>query len=304
MSRSEAKNARDISYANGAETRLGRAFIRSVENITGRPRLIKMARGYENDVAAGRSFWEVMVERYGLGLDVRSGSLDDIPRRGPLVVISNHPFGILDGLMMGYILAITRGDFRIMANHVFRKARDLNQVILPISFDQTRDAMATNLETRKVALQYLRAGGCVGIFPGGTVSTAVKPMGGRAMDPGWRTFTAKMISKSNASVLPIYFDGVNSRRWQIASHVHPSLRLGLLINEFKTRVGRSVEIAVGKPVPPEELMRHARDPRGMMDFLRETTYRLSPKPLVDLSYGYEFEEAHGGDVAGGFRRIY
>ena len=176
-------------------------------------------------------------------------------------------------------------------------------MLLPISFDDTREAMAMNIATRKEALRYLGAGGAIGIFPGGTVSTAAKPFS-KPMDPGWRTFTAKMITKSNATVLPIYFDGVNSRRWQIASHVHPSLRLGLLINEFKTRVGRSVEIAVGKPVPPEELMLHARDPRGMMDFLRETTYRLSPKPLADLSYGYEFEEAHGGDVAWGFRRIY
>ncbi|MEL6583121.1 MAG: lysophospholipid acyltransferase family protein [Pseudomonadota bacterium] len=300
----ERRNARDISYASAAETRFGRMLIRSLENITGRPRLIRMAQGYEHEVAAGRSFWEVMVERYGLHLDVTQGSLDDIPREGPLVVISNHPFGILDGLMLGYMLATTRGDFRILANHVFRKARDLNQVILPISFEPTREAMQTNLETRKTALRYLAAGGCIGIFPGGTVSTSLKATKGRAMDPGWRTFTAKMIAKSGATVLPIYFDGANSRRFQIASHVHPTLRLGLLINEFKARVGRAVEVSVGRPIDPETIAAHSKDPRGMMDFLRETTYQLSPIPLADLSYGYEFEGPRDDDAAGGFRKVY
>lgn len=299
----ERRNARDISYASSAETRLGRVFIRSLENLTGRPRLIRMARGYEHEVAAGRSFWDVMVERYGLHLNLKTGSLNDIPRDGPLVVISNHPFGILDGLMMGYILATTRGDFRILANHVFRKARDLNQVILPISFEGTRAAMQTNLQTRKIALQYLAGGGCVGIFPGGTVSTALRPMG-QPMDPGWRTFTAKMIGKSGATVLPIYFSGTNSRRFQIASHVHPSLRLGLLINEFKTRVGRAVDVSIGAPIPPQEIQKRTSDPKELMHFLRETTYRLSPQPLPDLSYGYEFEDIHSEESAKASRKIY
>ena len=100
-----------------------------------------------------------MVERYGLSLQVIGGSLDNIPRDGPLVVIANHPYGILDGLMLGYILSQTRGDFRILAHRVFRKAAELDRVILPISFDETREATAENLETRRVALDYLAGGG-------------------------------------------------------------------------------------------------------------------------------------------------
>ena len=76
-------------------------MIRLMENTTGRLRLIKRADGYEREVAAGRDFWDVMADRYGLTLEVVAGSLDGIPREGPLIVIANHPFGILDGLMMG-----------------------------------------------------------------------------------------------------------------------------------------------------------------------------------------------------------
>ena len=98
--RLERHVARDISYAYSAQTRGGRAMIRAMENLTGRIRLIKRAAGYEQEIASGRDFWQVMVERYGLTLDVVGGSLSNIPRTGPLILIANHPYGILDGLMM------------------------------------------------------------------------------------------------------------------------------------------------------------------------------------------------------------
>lgn len=283
--------AREISYAHSAQTRPGRALIRSVENLTGRLRLIQRASGYDAEVARGRDFWQVMVERYGLSLDVVGGSLSDIPADGPLLTVANHPYGILDGLVMGHILSLVRGDFRILAHRVFRKAEDLDRVILPISFDETREAMRLNLETRKTALDYLGQGGAIGIFPGGTVSTAQKPFG-RAMDPGWRNFTAKMIAKSDAAVVPIYFEGANSRLFQLASHLHNTLRMALLIAEFRARVDTPVRLVVGKPIERARLEPYKKDPTAMMEFLRAETYRLSPKPLKSIGYGHEFEKKH------------
>lgn len=283
--------ARDITYASSAETRGGRAMIRVMENTTGRIRLIKRADGYERDVAAGQDFWEVITERYGLSLRVLAGSLDNIPRDGPLVLIANHPFGILDGLMMGLVLRRVRGDFRILANQVFRKAEDLNKVILPVSFDQTREAVKLNLETRKEELSYLAEGGAIGVFPGGTVSTATKPFS-QPMDPGWRSFTARMVSKSNATVVPIFFVGHNSRFFQLASHLHQTLRMGLLLKEFKSKLNKPVDVVIGEPIPRELIDAYGSDGKAMMDFLREQTYRLSPTPVKSLGYGFEFEEKH------------
>lgn len=283
--------ARDISYAHSAETRGGRAMIRLMENTTGRLRLIKRADGYENDVAAGRDFWAVMVERYGLSLDVVNGSLSNIPTDGPLILIANHPYGILDGLMMGHILSETRGDFRILANRVFRKAEELNRIVLPISFDETKEAVKLNIATRKTALDYLESNGAIGIFPGGTVSTAVTPFA-QPMDPGWRGFTARMIAKSNATVVPVYFDGHTSRLFQIASHLHNTLRMGLLIKEFKKRVDTPVRVVIGQPITRDVLDPLSKDTKSLMDFLRKATYELSPEPLSTYDYGYEFEERH------------
>ncbi|WP_282118510.1 lysophospholipid acyltransferase family protein [Ruegeria atlantica] len=283
--------ARDISYAYSAETKSGRMVIKLMENTTGRMRLIKRADGYEKEVADGRDFWSVMVERYGLSLDVVGGSLSNIPRTGPLILIANHPYGILDGMMMGHILSETRGDFRILANHVFRKAEDLDNIVLPISFEETKEAMKQNIETRKTALNYLGDGGAIGIFPGGTVSTGLKPFS-HPMDPGWRGFTARMVAKSNATVVPVFFDGHTSRLFQIASHLHNTLRMGLLIKEFKKRVDTPVKVVIGEPISRDVLDPLSTDKRKMMDFLRKATYELSPKPLKSYDYGYEFEERH------------
>ncbi|PRY25916.1 putative hemolysin [Aliiruegeria haliotis] len=295
--------ARDISYANSVRSRGGRAVVRMLENATGRIGLIKRAEGYESEVAQGKDFWGVMVARYGLSLDVVGGSLDNLPAEGPLIVIANHPYGILDGLMMGHMLSIVRGDFRILANSVFRKAVDLNKVILPVSFEETKEAMRENLETRKAALSYLANGGAIGVFPGGTVSTAARPFT-RPMDPGWRSFTAKMVAKSNATVVPIFFEGHNSRLFQFASHLHSTLRLALLIKEFRKRVDEPVRVVIGEPIAHETLAQHASDAKGMMDFLRNETYKLSPKPLRSLDYGFEFEDRYREDKGEKGPRVY
>ena len=286
--RPDSHIARDISYAYSAQTKGGRAMIRTMENLTGRIALIKRAAGYEHDVAMGRDFWQVMVERYGLTLDVVGGSLDSIPRAGPLILIANHPYGILDGLMMGHILSRTRGDFRILAHQVFRKAEDLQRIILPISFDGGKEAVALNLATRRTALDYLGQGGAIGIFPGGTVSTSARPFS-RPMDPGWRGFTAKMIAKSDAVVVPVYFDGHTSRLFQLASHLHYTLRMGLLIKEFRKRVDTPVRVVVGNPIPRSTLSQYAGDTKSLMAFLRTKTYELSPSPVIASEIGFEFE---------------
>jgi len=291
MSLNTREIAREISYAHSVKTRSGRTVVRLLENTTGRLRLIKRAKGYEDEVAQGRDFWQVMVDRYGLSLDIVGGALSNIPSEGPFILIANHPYGILDGLMMGHILSQARGDFRILANSVFRKAEDLNSIVLPISFDETREGVQTNIATRKTALDYLGQSGAIGVFPGGTVSTAERPFG-RPMDPMWRSFTARMIAKSNATVVPIYFDGHTSRLFQMASHLHSTLRLGLLIKEFKKRVDTPVRVVIGEPIGRDVLDPIAKDSKQMMDFLRKATYELNPNPIKSFDLGYEFEDRH------------
>jgi putative hemolysin len=234
---------------------------------------------------------------------VVGGSLSSIPREGPLIAIANHPYGILDGLMMGHILSRTRGDFRILAHQVFRRAEELDRVILPVDFAESKEAMRQNIATRRESLAYLARGGAIGVFPGGTVATAARPFG-RPMDPGWRGFTARMIGKSGATVVPIYFEGHNSRLFQLASHLHYTLRMALLINEFRARVDEPVRVVIGEPILPERLAPHARDTKAMMEFLRAQTYALSPTPVNPHLLGFEFEERHRPEGSREGSRVY
>ncbi|MFZ3585058.1 lysophospholipid acyltransferase family protein, partial [Loktanella sp. DJP18] len=244
----EKTAARAISYAGSAKGRGGQTLIRLLENATGRPGLLRRARGYDAQVGQGSDLWDVLSGRFGLSLDILRGSMDAIPATGPLIVVANHPYGILDGLTLGRMLSQRRGgDFRVLANSVFNRAAGIERFILPINFDDTRDAVAQNIATRRAALDYLAGGGAIGVFPGGTVSTSARPLG-QPLDPVWRNFTAKMIAATGATVVPVFFDGTNSRVFQMASHLHASLRLGLLIREFRARVDRPVRVVIGNPV--------------------------------------------------------
>ena len=281
----------DLSYASSAATRRGQAVVRLLENATGRLQMIKRATGYEAEIARGVDFWQVMLQRFGLSVDIFGGALANIPCQGPVIVVANHPFGILDGMVMGHILSQARSDFRILANAVFGQTAEMDRVILPISFDETRAAVRTNLDSRKAALKHLQQGGVVGVFPGGTVSTAAHPFG-HPMDPAWRVFTARMVAKSKACVVPIYFEGHTSRLFQIASHVHMNLRLGLLINSFKKSTDRAVRLSIGAPIGRDVLDPLSRESKQMMDFLRKATYELSANPIKSFDLGYDFEDRH------------
>jgi len=170
---------------------------------------------------------------------------------------------------------------------VFARANDISDHILPISFDETREAMQLNLQTRKQALEYLGNGGAVGIFPGGSVSSPRRAFG-FPMDPAWRTFSAKMIAKSGATVVPIFFKGHNSRRFQVVGRYNKTIRTALLISEFKRRLNRPVHVAIGDPLDQDALDAYVKDPKAMMDFLRTKTYSLSPRPVNLDEYGKDF----------------
>ncbi|GIT91795.1 hypothetical protein JANAI62_22520 [Jannaschia pagri] len=282
--------ARDITYATGARSRRGRFLIRGLETLTGRGSLLRRARGYDQAVANGAVFWEEMAVRYGLQPDVVHGDLSAIPSDGPVVVVANHPYGILDGLTLSLILNRARpSGFKIIANDVFLRAPDLADVILPVSFEETRAAQAVNLAMRRAALGYLAEGGLIGVFPGGAVSTPVKPFG-PAKDPYWRGFSAKLIRQSGATVVPIHFEGANSRLFHLASHLHETLRLGLLVREFKSRTDKPVRLSVGTPIPPEEIAAVPGTQSDLMAWLRAKTYAAG-RDSDDLGFNFDTQKA-------------
>ncbi|QDT65821.1 lysophospholipid acyltransferase family protein [Calycomorphotria hydatis] len=260
-----------FSYSNGVDGRWRRVVIRQIENVSGLRKISRLYADRQDDISAGRNPWDVTFEAMKLQLDLQ-GSLESIPRTGPLVVVANHPFGLVDGVIICHLIAQVRPDFRILINRVLEQMKDLRAYLLPIDFTDTSEARDINLNSRAAAKTHLRAGGAVIVFPAGGISTAHRGLG-PANDPPWGPFTAKLILSSKADVLPVYFHGQNSRLFQIVSQFSHTLRLALLAREVRRKMGGKVRVTIGKTIPHAELVTYPRR-EEMMQKLREETYAL------------------------------
>ncbi|WP_340115965.1 lysophospholipid acyltransferase family protein [Pelagibius sp. 7325] len=267
--------AEDFTYAAPDDAAWRRAVIHGIEQLTGKPRLWRLyaeycsgAQGREGSGAG--DFFAEAVERLSLGLSIERRALARIPCEGPLVVVANHPFGVVDGIVLGYLLSRVRPDFRIVVNSVLYRLPELQPFLLPVDFAETREAQAVNLETRRQARADLAAGRAIAIFPGGTVSTAASPLG-RAADPEWKPFVGRLVQESQATVVPVFFEGQNSRLFQLVSQVSMTLRLSLLFREVVNKMDREVAVNIGAPLRYAQLA-HLRDRRALTEHLRTLTY--------------------------------
>lgn len=265
-----------FSYADADASAVKRRLIRLVEVATGQRKLKRIYLEQRRHPIASESFFQAAVRR--LALDVRYDdlALAAVPATGPLVVVANHPYGVLDGIVISWLIEKVRGDFLVLTNAVLLRAPELQDFVLPVDFTPTEDALRTNLKSRALARAHLESGGCVVVFPAGGVSTAPDRLGRRpAVDAPWQPFTSQLVHRAQATVLPICFLGQNSRLFQIASHLSQTLRISLIFREVKNRIGSSLAVAVGTPIPYRDLTA-LRDRQALADHLRRCTYALQP----------------------------
>lgn len=262
-----------FTYAAPEHGRLKRLVIRAVERITGQPRLKRLYMENQRQPLAGEGFWDAAVRLLRLEIRIGGAGLAAIPRSGPVVVLANHPFGVLDGIVIAHLVAQVRDDFKVLTNSVLYRAPEARPNLLPIDFAETRQARDTNLRSRAAAHDLLRAGGCLVVFPGGTVSTVTGLLKRRAFDPVWKPFAGQLIRKSAATVVPVFFAGQNSRLFQLASHLSMTLRLALLFKEVARRIGTPLPVVIGDAIPAPALAGFA-DATALVQHLREQTYAL------------------------------
>ncbi|HTT96959.1 MAG TPA: lysophospholipid acyltransferase family protein [Rhizomicrobium sp.] len=262
-----------FSYAAPDDPRLKKFVIRLIERMTGQPYLKWVYEDNRAHPVPGESFWSAAVRRLELTLDYNKDALSAWPKEGPLVVVANHPFGVLDGLIICQIVSEVRGDFRVLTNAVLLRAEEVKTFLLPVDFAETEEALKTNLRTRAEAKNHLMKGGCLIVFPAGGVSTTPTIWHKRAVDAEWKNFTARMISQAKAPVAPVFFGGQNSRLFQFASHISMTLRLSLLFKEVHDRIGSVIQIRIGNLIPYERLATF-NDRNSFMDHLKDLTYAL------------------------------
>lgn len=263
----------NFSYAGPDDPWLKRFVIRAIERMTGQPYLKSLYDDFRLNPVPGESFWDSAVRRLQLNIIVNEDGLAKLPGSGPLVVVANHPYGVLDGVVISHLVARRRADFRVLTNEVLTRAEEIKPFLLPIDFAETEEALATNLKSRAAAKKHLMEGGCLIVFPAGGVSTTPKPWARQAVDAEWKKFTGRLIQQCKADVVPIFFAGQNSRLFQLASHVSMTLRLSLIFKEVYDRIGTDVTVRIGAVIPFAELA-GVSDRKLFMDQLRMMTYAL------------------------------
>lgn len=265
---------RRLSYAGTFTNPAKVLTIRTIEWLTAKLHLLSLIRDFERSGApVGVPFWSKAVRQMGIRIDTPDAEIARIPATGPVVVVANHPHGLVDGMIMGELVSRVRGDFKILTRSLLTGIPEIEQFMIPVPFPHEENSRELGLQMRELTMAHLKAGGLVILFPAGKVATS-EGWFGPAVEAEWNVFTHKMIARSGAQILPIHFTGQNSRAFQIANQLGDTLRQGLLLYEIKRALFKPQRPYIGTPLSADELKKWDGNPRGFLAWLRQHTLDL------------------------------
>jgi putative hemolysin len=263
----------ELSYANPGDPWLKRTLIGAMERWAGRSYFVPIYRRWKTDViASGPPVMRPVFDLCDVRLEIAGAWPVPNLSAAPLVIVANHPYGILDGFAALAMAEEIGRPFRVLINKDLTKVPEIRPYSLSVDFAETRQAQTANLRMRNEAITLLRQGTTIVVFPSGGVATAPSAFA-RAVDLPWKAFTARMIQASGAQVLPVYFEGQCSPLFHVASRLHLTLRLSLMIREFRRMVGGALKARVGEIVTPAEIAA-IRDRLLLTEFLFERVHSL------------------------------
>jgi len=272
-------NKIDFSYASKIEHNFAqRLIIKTIEQLTGKRKLEKIYRDFSEINSDPKFFWSGILEFMGIKVINKSDKKLIIPDKGPLIIIANHPFGIIDGIILCSLASKSRSDFKIITHETLKLLPELDEFILPIEFNENnKKTIKNNIMTSKRAKNHLLNGGLLIIFPSGGVTVAKNPEVAASQDE-WKLFTAKLIQQTRTSVLPIYFDGQNGLLFNLfaSKFKNQTLKYSSYIHETKKKIGKEIIINSGDLIDFEEI-KNIKDRNILTDFLKNKTYKLATK---------------------------
>ncbi len=263
--------AKDAPYAHRL---VGALAIPPLERLLG----LKRCRELYAEVAdrPAELFAEAALQRLGVDMKVAAEELERIPASGPLVVVANHPYGAVEGLMLIALLRRVRSDVKVMANYLLQRIPQLADMVIAVDPFGASHSARRNIGPLRDSLRWLQQGGVLLVFPAGEVSH-FKPSHRAVADPAWSDTLGRIVRRSGAPVLPVFFPGRNGLGFQLAGMVHPRLRTALLARQLLNKRGRTLEARIGSLIQPRQLNRLDSD-RELVDYLRLRTYMLGCTP--------------------------
>ena len=272
----EVYDRRTLTYANSFDDPWTSTAIRVIEWFTGKITILRMVRRFErqNGNHRGQKFWKGALDVMGIDLTTPQDQLANIPKDGPVVVVANHPHGMVDGMILAELIGRVREDYRILTRSVLTGLDETaTSFMIPVPFPHDPEAQRKMVEMRAAAMAYLKDGGVVALFPSGVVSSSDTAFG-PVIEREWNVFTAQLIRRSGARVVPIFFPGANSRWYQVANRVSAILRQGLLLHEIVKACNKPQSPVIGPVLTDEEMEPLHSTPRGFMSWLRDHTLGL------------------------------
>lgn len=270
---------RSLTYSNSFENPWIRNLVRTMEWMTGKITIIRRVRQFERmGEVKGQAFWPATMKAMGIDLNTPAHQLARIPTDGPVVLVANHPHGLVDGMILADLIGRRRPDYRILTRALLTGLDESAAgYMIPVPFPHDPDAQEKMLQMRALAMEHLAQKGLIALFPSGAVA-ASQSMWGPAIEGEWNVFTAKMIRTSGATIVPLYFTGANSRLYHIANRISPVLRQGLLLHEVVHSFDKPQAPIIGKPITPDQWEGQIGKPREFMAWLRARTLSLRDEP--------------------------
>jgi putative hemolysin len=268
---------RKLSYANTFTNPWKANTIRAMEWMTGKIPLLRLVRRFERmGPAEGQAFWGQALNLMKIRLDTPAEQIARIPKDGPVIIVANHPHGLIDGMILAELVGRVRTEYKILTRSLLTGVTEIEEFMIPVPFPHEEDAREQSLEMRSRAMAHLKQGGVIALFPSGVVASS-DSFFGPAIERTWNPFTANLIQRSGATVVPIFFPGQNSRAYQIATQISATLRQGLLLHEVIHACGKPQAPIVGEPIAPEAIEAFAGRSRDFVASLRDTTIGLGKK---------------------------
>lgn len=217
-------------------------------------------------------FLEYLLNDLEISYELHEEDIKRIPKEGPFVVVSNHPLGALDGILMMHIIGKVRPDFKVMGNFLLHRIKPLEPMVIAVNPFETRKEAYSSSSGMRAALKHVKEGGCLGIFPAGEVSA--KDDEGNIVDRKWQESAMKLVKKLEVPVIPMYFRAKNSPFFYRMAKLHPNLQTALLPSEMVRPRVKPIQIRIGKPILLKQ-QHEFEDINSYTEFMRKKAYSLS-----------------------------